>query len=201
MNTAQQTTQQLPTIEQATSEFQAGVTAAMRSWSAFRTAVQNEWGGIQSREKAEFLRNYIFESLDYSLPKPKLDIDDLEDHLDDYMDQEFSIELDDGSAKEVAELIWQLYQSCGKGDFSLSRDIVTKSATISTSNEKVKVQCNEDDDSDDEMGGTANIVLRADSYLFGVPQSEIERNAPVKPKQPKPEPIVDDDGFTMVAKK
>ncbi len=189
----------LPTIEEATVEFRNGVTAALRAWSALRTAVQSEWGGIDSRDKAEYLRNYLFESLDYKLQKPKLDIDDLEDHLAHYMEEEFSIVLEDESERQVSQLIWQLYQSCGKGDYTLSRQIVSNSSKISM-NEKVSIQC-DSDDSDDEMEGTLSNNFGQD-YLFGVPQSEINKipSAP-KPRQPKPEPIVDDDGFTMVTKR
>jgi pre-rRNA-processing protein TSR2 len=188
----------LPTIEQATAEFHAGVTAAMRSWSALRTAVQTEWGGVDSKEKAEFLRTHILESLDYRLPKPKLEIDDLEDHLAVFMEEEFSIVLEDDSEREVSQLIWQLYQSCGKGDFSLSRQTVASSTNVGNSNEKVAVQC-DSDDSDDEMEtATTNVQIQAGQYLFGIPNSEIQKNLPAKPRKPKPEPIVDDDGFTMV---
>lgn len=192
--------QNLPTIEQATLEFRNGVTAALRSWSAFRTAVQSEWGGIESKDKAEYLRNYIFESLDYNLAKPKLDIDDLEDHLAIYMEEEFSIVLEDESERQVSQLIWQLYQTCGKGDFALSRQTVANSANLVT-NEKVNIQC-DSDDSDDEMEGTNLNNSVQGQYLFGVPNSEINKNPPVaKPREPKPEPIVDDDGFTMVTKR
>ena len=190
----------LPTIEQATAEFQAGVTEALRAWSALRTAVENEWGGIESRQKAEFLRNYIFESFDYGLSKAKIDMSELEDNLAIYMEEEFSITLEDDSEKQLAQLIWQLYQSCGKGDFSLSRQTVANSSNVPSSNEKATVQC-DSDDSDDEME-TSKPNFQPSQYLFGVPHGEVDPNAPKpKPRQPKPAPIVDDDGFTMVTKR
>merc|ERR1719330_187990 len=189
-----------PTIEQATTEFQAGVTAALRAWSALRTAVQSGWGGLESKEKAEFLRSYVFESFDYRLPKAKLDIDDLEDHLAIYMEEEFSVVLEDQSEREVAQLIWQMYQSCGKGDFTVSRQTAANAAKAMASNEKVTVQ-SDSDDSDDEME-TMGTNAGTNQYLFGVPDSEMEKTKiHCKPKQPKPEPIIDDDGFTMVTKK
>ncbi len=193
-------TPSLPTIEQATAEFQAGVTAALRAWSALRTAVQTGWGGVESKEKAEFLRSYIFEAFDYGLPKAKLDIDDLEDHLAIYMEEEFSVVLEDESERQVAQLIWQIYQSCGRGDFNLSRQTVANAANAVASNQEVSVQC-DSDDSDDEMA-TTSTNIQTNQYLFGVPDSEIKKtqSAP-KPQQPKPEPIIDDDGFTLVTKK
>jgi pre-rRNA-processing protein TSR2 len=196
----------LPSIEQATAEFQAGVTAALRSWSALRTAVNNEWGGIMSRDKAEYLRSYILENLAYTLPNPKLDIDSLEDNLAIYMEEEFSIVLEDESEKQLAQLIWQLHQSCGKGDYSMSRQIVSDSMKSENINEKVAVQCDSDDDSDNEMVDTNTFIPQSnqDQYLFGIPQSVLDENRSNQTqtcRQPKPEPIVDDDGFTLVTKR
>ena len=189
-----------PTIEQATAEFQTGVTAALRAWSALRTAVESGWGGVESKDKAEYLRKHIFESFDYRLTKPKVDIDDLEDHLAIYMEEEFSIVLEDMSERQVAQLIWQLYQSCGRGDFSLSRQTVANSSTVTASSQQVTLQC-DSDDSDDEMA-TAGASAQSSQYLFGIPHSEMQKNAPPpKPREPKPEPIVDDDGFTMVTRR
>ena len=201
-----QNAQSLPSIEQATAEFQAGVTAALRSWSALRTAVNSEWGGIMSRDKAEYLRSYIIENLAYTLPNPKLDIDSLEDNLAIFMEEEFSIVLEDESEKQLAQLIFQMYQSCGKGDYSLSRQIVSDSMKSQNSNEKVTIQCDSDDDSDNEMVDTNTLTSQSDQdqYLFGIPQSVLEENRSNQSqtnRQPKPEPIVDDDGFTLVAKR
>lgn len=207
MELNQQQQQNPITIEQATSEFQAGVTAALRSWSALRTAVQSGWGGVESNDKAEFLREYILESLDFKLPKPKVDIDDLEDHLAIYMEEEFSIVLEDESERQMAQLIWQLYQSCGKGNYDLSRQIVANSANAVTSNVNVNVQCeNSDDESDDGMDASNDDsnLSSSNQYLFGVPNSVIQSSnniIPSQPREPKPEPIVDDDGFTMVPKR
>jgi len=200
VTTTDQNASPLPTIEQATAEFQAGVTAALRAWSALRTAAQNGWGGLESKEKAEFLRSYIFEAFDYRLPKAKLDIDDLEDHLAIYMEEEFSVVLEDQSERQVAQLILQMYQFCGKGDYTLSRQTVSSAANTVASNQKVSVQC-DSDDSDDEME-TTSTNTETNQYLFGVPDSVVQKtNIAPKPQKPKPEPIIDDDGFTMVTKK
>lgn len=64
----------------AMEEFQAGVTACLRSWSALRTAVQSGWGGgeRESQAKADDLRKNIFDIMDGSrCPIPNFDIQDL----------------------------------------------------------------------------------------------------------------------------
>ena len=92
-----------PAPTHALSEFQAGVTAALRSWSALRTAVEGEWGGIESKAKAEDLRASVFSLFDGSSDKPKISLEELEDNLFDYMETEFSIVLEDGSERQVAK--------------------------------------------------------------------------------------------------
>lgn len=91
-------------------EFRAGVTACLRSWSALRTAVQNEWGGATSIEKAEALREEITNAM---IQKKVTDKADLEDALAIYMEEEFSIVLDDNSEKQVADTVFRMYEeSC-----------------------------------------------------------------------------------------
>ena len=70
-----------------------------------------------------------------------------------------------------------------KGDFNLSRQLVTNSSKIPAANEKVAVQC-DSDDSDDEMA-TSTPNIQSNQYLFGVPHGEVDPNAPKsKPNEP-----------------
>jgi pre-rRNA-processing protein TSR2 len=77
-------------------EFRAGVTACLRSWSAFRTAVESGWGGgeIESQAKADDLRRSIFQIMDGSqCPPQNFDVNDLADNLSIYVEEEFSVTL------------------------------------------------------------------------------------------------------------
>ena len=109
-------------------DFQAGVTAALRSWSALRTAVEQSWGPRGTAEAAaaaaEDLRSNIFAYFDGTSPNPKLKQDELEDNLLDYMEEEFGVVLEDGSEREVADLICRMYELCGRGDVTLARSVV-----------------------------------------------------------------------------
>eukprot|EP00554_Chaetoceros_debilis_P007373 CAMPEP_0194075530 /NCGR_PEP_ID=MMETSP0149-20130528/2519_1 /TAXON_ID=122233 /ORGANISM="Chaetoceros debilis, Strain MM31A-1" /LENGTH=261 /DNA_ID=CAMNT_0038756035 /DNA_START=160 /DNA_END=945 /DNA_ORIENTATION=- len=123
------------TIESATAEFRAGVTAVLRSWSPLKTAVESQWGGLMGKEKAEFLRTHIYAQFDYSKANIKndskagaaMDQYDLEDALAIYMEEEYSIVLEDDSERQVALCIVQMYELCGRGDFGLSRGTIQKS--------------------------------------------------------------------------
>mmetsp|Transcript_35 Transcript_35/g.89 ORF Transcript_35/g.89 Transcript_35/m.89 type:complete len:267 (+) Transcript_35:119-919(+) len=105
-------------------EFQAGVTAALRSWSALKTAVEQSWGGTHSQSKAEDLRANIFQFFDGSSPTPRMNVDELEDNFMDYMEEEFGVVLEDGSERQLADLIWRMYEGCGRGDVTLAREVV-----------------------------------------------------------------------------
>ncbi len=113
----------------ALAEFQAGVTAALRSWSALRTAVEGDWGGVDSKAKAEDLRANIFEQFDAS-GKPKMAQEELEDNLASYMEEEFSVVLEDGSERQLADVIYRMYEGCRVGDVTLARQVVANAQAV-----------------------------------------------------------------------
>jgi pre-rRNA-processing protein TSR2 len=102
-------------------EFRAGVTACLRSWSALRTAVEKEWGGNMSIEKAETLREEILTAM---FQKKMMDVADLEDALAIYMEEEFSIVLDDNSEKQVAGTIFRMYHDACLNQTTFAMQIV-----------------------------------------------------------------------------
>ena len=108
-------------------EFQSGVTAVLRSWSALRTAVEKGWGGgeRESQKKAEGLRRNIFEILNgEKCPVPNYEIFDLADDLAIYIEEEFSVTLEDDSERQVAETIFQMYEECFNGNSALVKSMI-----------------------------------------------------------------------------
>ena len=164
MNQQQQQQQQYdPMIE-----FQAGVTAVLRSWSALRTAVETGWGGgeRECQKKAEDLRRNIFEIMNgRKCPVPNFEIYDLSDNLAIFIEEEFSVTLEDESERQIAETIFQMYEECCNGNPTLARQMVThaNSAVAMNSQYPVKLITGEhdDDDSDDEMGTPATAAAAA----------------------------------------
>lgn len=145
-------------------EFKAGVTACLTSWSALRTAVESSWGGgeRESQKKAESLRNHIFEKLDgRKCPLPNYDAFDLADDLAIYVEEEFSVTLEDDSELQVAEAIFQIYERCLNGDPTLARQMVAQAAGAVALNSQfpVVVQTTEHDDEDEEMETTESSLL------------------------------------------
>lgn len=143
-------------------EFRAGLTACLRSWSALRAAVEGGWGGNESCTKAEDLRNNILQHFDGSGFQPRtLTIDDLEDNLAIYLEEEFAVVLEDNSERQVADAIWRMYEQCMKGDASLAKHLVDAANGViqQSSAYPVRVQApamdgdgDDDDDEDDDEG-------------------------------------------------
>ncbi|GAX17997.1 pre-rRNA-processing protein TSR2 [Fistulifera solaris] len=202
-------------------EFRAGVTACLRSWSALRTAVQSGWGGVDSLAKAEYLRQHILE-FDFSA----MDCMDLEDNLAIFMEEEFSVVLEDDSERQLAETIWRMYEQCQQGDTTLARQMVAVAETALAQVEEYPVQvqsteCDDDDDDDEAMeadeaptlvpavsAGTLSARDYANQYLFGPPRGSQLPTVPEGPVRqlgeaapPAPEPEMDKDGFMTVTTK
>jgi len=137
-------------------EFRAGVTASLRSWSALRTAVESGWGGADSLQKAQDLRANIFEHFDGSSVPPKAfeDVMDLEDSLAIFMEEEFSLTLEDGSERQVADVIWRLYAACARGDVTLAHQVVAEAERAAVQQPAASaaavIQSPEQEDDDDE---------------------------------------------------
>jgi pre-rRNA-processing protein TSR2 len=166
-------------------EFAAGVTACLRSWSALRTAVESGWGGGQreSERKADLLRQGIIEMLNgtkqpvYSTPATgpggvvspsptsasfalavsSYDVHDLEDNLAIFLEEEFSVNLEDDSERQVAATIFQLYERCWVGDSAMAHTLMEQAigskklgSQLGLPSKPTIQSVNGEDDEDDE---------------------------------------------------
>ncbi|KAM5546454.1 hypothetical protein ABKV19_002453 [Rosa sericea] len=93
----------------AAAAFQEGVGLVLSRWSALQLAVENEWGGRDSRLKAEQLVSDIVSWVNHSTEP--LYIDDLEEMLIEAMSS-LNTMIEDGSIEEVAEKIMIMHEEC-----------------------------------------------------------------------------------------
>ncbi|KAL3943949.1 MAG: hypothetical protein SGBAC_001983 [Bacillariaceae sp.] len=206
-------------------EFRLGVTACLQSWSALRTAVESGWGGgeRESQAKAEGLRQNIFEMLDGKKSPNSCSEYDLADNLAIFMEEEFSVTLEDNSEQQIAEVLVRMYEGLFKGDGRLCHQILSgaEKAMALQSQFPVQIQSTEHDDEDDESmtdatGSAVNASITPppsamaqgnslDQPLFGSPRKPKSDLGPVRQLgessvlQPTAE--VDDDGFAPVKPK
>jgi pre-rRNA-processing protein TSR2 len=170
-------------------EFRAGVTASLRSWSALRTAAESGWGGGESLQKADDLRSSIFEHFNGEAvpPKTMVDVTDLEDALAIFMEEEFSVVLDDGSERQVADVIWKMYEACARGDLTMASHVVSvaEQAAAKLHGFPVKVMTPEsigddEDDDDDENGDHEDAMETVeDASSQDIDASTSPQNAPM----------------------
>ncbi|KZV39798.1 hypothetical protein F511_19083 [Dorcoceras hygrometricum] len=77
------------------------VSDLLARWTALQMAVQNQWGGCNSREKSKQLASDILFLLFHS--QELLEVEDLENLLHERLLLTFNTEIEDGSIEELME--------------------------------------------------------------------------------------------------
>lgn len=122
----------------------------LSSSSALQMAVDNEWGGRNSRQRADELGHDIFTWFTQS--KEPLYIDDLEDLLYEAMIALNTV-AEDGSVEEVAEKLVIMHEECLEGNFAAVeklREAALKRVAPAHVKQVVEGEEEEDSDSDSE---------------------------------------------------
>ncbi|KAL1926860.1 hypothetical protein VTP01DRAFT_5506 [Rhizomucor pusillus] len=170
--------------------FEEGVTYIFKAWTALKLAVEQEWGGIESAEKRDWMIETIVDY--FGKHGKKLDVDDVEPILEQIMADEFQTILEDDSAYQVAKHLVELFRQCIQGNFTEVERLRAKyggqrqqDATTS-SMQQPGDDSDEDDDDDDDIEDDDD---NEDEDM------EMDEAGPSNSKQ---EPEIDDDGFQTV---
>ncbi|KYR00840.1 hypothetical protein DLAC_02895 [Tieghemostelium lacteum] len=89
--------------------FDQAVTRIFKEWTALQLALSHQWGGNASLEKAEEMRQDI---LDLFVDNQRVYPDQIEKILDECLSQDLNTVAEDGSYKQVANMIIQSYVFC-----------------------------------------------------------------------------------------
>lgn len=128
--------------------FQEGISLVLSRWSSLQLAIENEWGGRNTREKAGKLASDIF--IWFTNTKGELYIDDLEDLLDQAM-LSLNTEVADGSIEEVSYELMCMHEGCMGGNYeSIQR--LRASTSQARPVQHVKQMESESDDEEDGDG-------------------------------------------------
>ncbi|WOK91758.1 pre-rRNA-processing protein [Canna indica] len=163
---------------QSLSALGEGISLVFSRWTALQMAVENGWGGRDSRLKYEELASTIVSW--FSQSKDLLYIDDLENMLDDSMQDVFNTEITDGSIEEVAEQLMIMYEDCLKGNYESIQKLRLTPTISSVSRSKQVVL----DESEDE---------EASEMMVDEPKPT-EMSA----QMPKVKQVPDEDGWSTV---
>ncbi|XP_077250339.1 uncharacterized protein LOC143889852 isoform X2 [Tasmannia lanceolata] len=129
-----------------------GISLIFSRWTVLQMAIQNEWGGRDSREKSLQLASDILAW--FAQSKDPHYIDDLEDMIDESMVLSFNAEVEDGSIGEVAEQLMIVHEDCLQGNFeSIEKLRKLETPAIAVSQSRQVIDENADESSDEEASG------------------------------------------------
>jgi pre-rRNA-processing protein TSR2 len=142
--------------------FIEGLGIIFSRWPALRMAVDMEWGGHDTVEKAQRFQDSLIDYFDrgtfthrpawYSVEGKNIEQEDIEDILLDVLCDEFCTMLEDGSEIEIAKTIWTLYQESIKGKTTLLETLRVR-ATRSLPVNIVKTATEDESSEEDGEGG------------------------------------------------
>jgi pre-rRNA-processing protein TSR2 len=172
--------------------FARGVISVLKLWSVLRLAVDQQWGGPESTAKRTWMASALVDAFEAQ----PLDQDDVDEMLLDIMAEEFEVEVEDGTSKSVAKDIVKIWKEAFEGNaatvLQLEADVVRMGdakvvAQTQPASGDSDFEDEDDGEDDDEEDGE---------------DDEMEEDAPplVESQQTptRPEPVVDEDGFTLV---
>ncbi|KAK9061213.1 hypothetical protein SSX86_018393 [Deinandra increscens subsp. villosa] len=174
---------------EAANQLREGIDLLLGRWSALQMAVQNEWGGRDTRQKAQQLAVDIYQWL--NRPSESLYVDELENLLDDFM-LSLSTEIDDGSIEEIADNLMIMHEECLEGNFA---SIGRLRQSVPSSNQHIQVVNGGEDDSDSASSSGDESMEIADELDSNI--SDMTIGEP--PRAPVTAPMVDADGWTVVS--
>ncbi|KAH3660374.1 hypothetical protein OGAPHI_006960 [Ogataea philodendri] len=173
--------------EKKQANFELGVAMLVHGWDILTTAVDNNWGGPESAEKRDWISAIV---VDLFKQNKEVDIILIHETLFNAMEDEFDVLVEDHSTVHIASAVVQVYQDCLAGTFdrvqSMYQKYLQKQEYRKTHGvQKVELPSDESGDDDDDE----------DEDMM-----DVEHNHDHHDHHHSREPIVDDDGFTVVTK-
>lgn len=104
--------------------FHEGLGGLLARWTALQLAITNEWGGADSSKKGDEMYEELLEW--FLKRKGGKHAEDLEELLIEILGDDFSVQCEDGSPREVARIACNMYEQIATGDYALARDICSK---------------------------------------------------------------------------
>ncbi|CAG9836813.1 unnamed protein product [Diabrotica balteata] len=99
------------------------------NWTGLKLAVEHSMGGPNSKQLAI---ECVEEVTAFCIQEPNLEVEDLEDLLEDFMDEKFDILFEDGSPKEIATILYKFVQLIKSGNLQQCEEEYLKLPTANT---------------------------------------------------------------------
>ncbi|CAI5490691.1 unnamed protein product [Closterium sp. Naga37s-1] len=141
--------------------FREGVRLVFARWTALQLAVENQWGGGRSAEKAQHMQADLVHFC-YS-KRGAVYGDELEEWLDEATVRDFNMEVEDGSLREVADKVVEVFKACRDGSFTLVQQLQAEEAAAAAKGRRAALQQSKaanrnaySDDSDSDVEEVGN---------------------------------------------
>ncbi len=183
-----------------TVHFARGVLSIIDLWPALRLAVAEEWGGPDSGAKRTWIASSVVDLFEESLTTiaeertPPIDLDDLADMLFGMVSDEFDADLEDNSAEAVASDVLKLWDSIVGG----SIDMVEELERLVEANKGKKMDAIRSHEEDSESGSESGSGSEDEEEDEAMDVDEQPPTLVESQDKKKEEPVVDEDGFTLV---
>ena len=116
-----------PSLNDASTQtFVRAVHVVFGEWTCLKLAVENEWAGHQTRDRALALLKRVLDGL---LSSANVHRDELEDVLDTALVDEFNLEAEDESPQQVANLLLTLHAEAKVGATTMADSLLARAAT------------------------------------------------------------------------
>ncbi|PKA51921.1 hypothetical protein AXF42_Ash008150 [Apostasia shenzhenica] len=167
---------------EAISLLEEGISLVLSRWTALQMAVENEWGGRDSRRKYDELASSIF-SWFIQTKEPRY-IDDLENILDESMVGSFNTEIEDGSIEEVSEQLMITHEDLLQGNFQSIENLRKSNFGMNAVSQSRQAMNNHVDNSSDEEG--LDMIV------------DETHTTPLIAETPNPAQMPDEEGWSVV---
>ena len=194
----------LTLVEKIQQKFDLSIALVLSTWPALTVSVQNSWGGPESSEKRDWFAGAISD-LFSAQPSDAVDVDYLEEFLLQVMNDEFEVNVEDGSAVEVASKIVGLRKLTLQGDFVLVDQMYERwKDREARGGEKVTFQRGQGRNEEDDDGDDDDMEEEDSSEDVEEEDEDVEMEEPphhVQASKEKVVPKVDEEGFVEVVGK
>ncbi|KAL6637550.1 hypothetical protein ACP70R_025122 [Stipagrostis hirtigluma subsp. patula] len=176
-----------PLSAEAAAALGEGMGLVFGRWTALQMAVENQWGGRDSRAKADQLGASILSWFCHS--KGPHYYEDLVDMMYDSISESFNADFEDGSIEEVAEQLLVMHEECQQSNYSTIEKLRNAPAQRNAVSQSRQIagDCNDDSDSSDDDDD----VSMVDDEPATPTEMAVDKS---KPSKPAP----DADGWTVV---
>lgn len=180
--------------------FRDAVSKLFQRWDVLHHAVESHFGGVHSREKAEWLPTVV---VDFFARNADLEPSEVEHFISEIMDNEFDLVVEDGSLDRLSKQLCRCFAwARDKRDGEL-QDFLDKLPPLPAPQTK-KVVNDDDSESDDEEEAEKDEKAKTEGgEPMEVDQDSGDKSQPKARNGPKPKsgPVVDEDGWTLVVGK